>query len=278
MISNCQAVPAPVAARKRPAVLRALGNRELPEVVEVDGQSYRLAETFKHDTWAATGRYAAGCQQIVCKFNREQPILGLPARWTGRFLGNRERTALQRLAGIQGIPRVLGPVHVNGQCHLNAVAREFIPGKVLSRQHVSRPFLARLRTLLSEIHAHDVAYVDLHKPENVLIGDDGLPYLFDFQISYSLPTGSLGALTPLRWLLTCLQRSDDYHLLKHKMRLGESADVTKKEIPWWIQLHRFVAVPWRQFRRRLLVALQVRTGEGAVTTEVQPEMAFQSRG
>lgn len=278
MVSICQAVPTPVGVRKRPAVLRALGDRDLPEVVEVDGQSYRLAETFKHDTWAATGMYSAGSQRIVCKFNREQSILGLPAGWTGRVLGNRERTALQRLAGIPGIPRVLGSIRVNGQPRPNAVAREFIPGKVLSGQHVSAPFLARLRLLLSEIHARDVAYVDLHKPENVLIGDDGLPYLFDFQISYSLPSGALGAVPPLRWLLTCLQRSDDYHLLKHKMRLGQSAEVSRSDIPWWIQLHRCIAVPWRTFRRRLLVALQVRTGTGSVTSEVQPEMAFQPRG
>ena len=117
MISICQSVAAPVAARKRPAVLRALGNRELPEVVEVDGQLHRLVETFKHDTWAATGLYAAGNQQIVCKFNREQSILGLPARWIGRLLGHRERTALRRLAGIEGIPGERGAVSVNELGH-----------------------------------------------------------------------------------------------------------------------------------------------------------------
>ncbi len=268
---------APVTSRKRPAMLRALGDRELPEVVEVAGQSYRLTETFKHDTWAGTGLYAAGSQQIVCKFNREQAILGLPGRWIGRLLGNRERGALRRLAGILGIPREQGPVLVNGQLRPNAVAREFIPGKVLSGERVSDQFLAHLRDLLTEVHARGVAYVDLHKSENVLIGDDDRPYLFDFQISYLLPAGILGRLPPLRWLLTCLQRSDDYHLLKHQLRSRQSATLTNRDIPWWIKLHRLVAVPWRTFRRRLLVALQVRTGKGAVTTEVQPEMAFQPR-
>jgi hypothetical protein len=276
MISICQTA-VPVVAQRRPAVLRALGDRDLPEVVEVDGQLHRLVETFKHDTWAATGLYVAGNQQLICKFNREHSILGFPGGWIGRFLGNRERTALRLLAGIVGIPRERGPVIVNGQVRPNAVAREFIPGRVISGQDISGPFLNRLGNLLNEVHARHVAYVDLHKTENVLMGDDGLPYLFDFQISYALPTGLLGRLPPLRWLLICLQRSDDYHLLKHKLRLGQSSDVTPRDIPWWIQLHRCIAVPWRSFRRRLLVALQVRTGNGSVTSEAQPEMAFQQR-
>jgi hypothetical protein len=47
--------------------------------------------------------------------------------------------------------------------------------------------------------------------------------------------------------------------------------------PWWIRLHRSVAVPFRTARRQLLVLLGVRRGKGRAHTEHQPEVAFLNR-
>ena len=69
--------------RNRPGLLRALGDQSLPETVQVDGCSYSLETTYKHDSWAATGLYAGNCGRIVCKFHRTQRIGVLPARWMG---------------------------------------------------------------------------------------------------------------------------------------------------------------------------------------------------
>jgi hypothetical protein len=136
----------------------------------------------------------------------------------------------------------------------------------------------RLRQLLQEVHRHNVAYVDLHKAENVLVGADGRPYLFDFQISYALPRGPLRCLPPLRWWLQCLQQSDEYHLLKHELHFGSPEARQKIALlrPWWIRLHRLLAVPFRTLRRKLLVVLGIRSGKGSATTEAQPELAFRS--
>lgn len=260
-------------------MFRALGNRDLPETVVIQGREFHRLDTFKHDSWAATGLYRGAGQLAICKFNRQQSIGGLPMRWLGRLLGSRERKFLQRLAGIEGIPADLGEVTVAGRVQTSVVAREFIPGEILSAaKALPVDFFERLRHLLKAVHRQGVAYVDLHKPENVLVSEDGRPYLFDFQISYAVPRGLVGKLPPLRWWLHCLQRSDDYHLLKHELQsgAGDTRERLEEARPWWIKLHRLVAVPFRTFRRNLLVTLGVRSGHGSARTEAQPEVAFRS--
>jgi hypothetical protein len=247
--------------------------------VVIQGREFRRLDTFKHDSWAATGLYEGGGQLAICKFNRQQSIGGLPMRWLGRLLGCRERKFLQRLAGIEGIPADLGEVTVAGCVQPSVVAREFIPGDILSAaKSLPSDYFHRLRTLLEAVHRQEVAYVDLHKAENVLVSEDGRPYLFDFQIAYALPRGWAGQLPPLRWWLSCLQRSDDYHLLKHELQSGggDVRERLERARPWWIKLHRMVAVPFRTWRRHLLVRLGIRTGQGSATTEAQPEVAFRS--
>jgi len=270
---------ASLAVRPRPAILRALGVQDLPVAVEVRGETYQLVETFKHDTWAATGLYAAADRRIVCKFNRERHIFYFPGRIIGSWLAGQERSVMQRLAGIQGIPAELGPVTVTGIVRPNAVARTFIPGEILTGQKMSAEFFGRLRSLLEAMHARGVAYTDLHKTENVLVGQDGKPYLFDFQISQMQPRGVVGWLPLMRWGLWCLQQSDLYHLQKHVSRLQANRDEAASScpMPWWIRLHRLIAIPWRTLRRRLLVAARIRSGAGAATSEAYPEMGFRSQ-
>lgn len=270
----------PRATRRRPPLLMALGRAEPPATVEIGGAPYERLDVLKHDSWAATALYSSGGRIVVCKFNRQQAIFGFPMRWLGRRLGAREHALLERLAGVPGIPATLGPVRVDGRVLPHAVAREFIPGHALRfGERVDDDFFTRFRTLLAEVHRRDVAYVDLHKRENVLVGEDGKPYLIDFQISFALPTAGWRRMLPLRWLLRYLQGSDKYHWLKHHLRhRRDQVPVPKgyldRHRPWWIRLHRQVAVPIRTLRRNLLVALGVRAGEGYVDSELCPEVAF----
>lgn len=256
--------------RPRPPLLRALGRDEPPTEVEIDGQRYRLLRVVKHDSWAATAFYAGSDKQVVCKFNRRQRVGPIPMGWLGRWLARREAYALRLLAGLPGIPAGLGAVMVAGQVQRHAVAHDFIPGRPLGRQDaIAVHAFAALAELLAEVHRRGMAYVDLHKRENILVGDDGRLYLLDFQISFCLkrwwPANSL----PLRAILWFLQRSDSYHLGKHIARCGAAA--APPAIPWWIRLHRCVAMPLRAVRRWLLVKFGVRTGRGRVETEFFPE-------
>jgi hypothetical protein len=148
--------------------------------VEIGGALFRCVEILKHDSWAATAIYASTAGKALCKFNRRQPILRLPMAWLGRLLADRERHFHARLAGVVGIPAHLGPVRARGIEMPYAFARQFIEGDVLDhRRRVDDDFFPRFARLLAEVHARDVAHVDLHKRENVLVDRAGRPWLID---------------------------------------------------------------------------------------------------
>ncbi len=131
-------------------------------------------------------------------------------------------------------------------------------------------FFAELERCLKEIHRRGVAYMDFHKRENIVVGDDGNPYLVDFQVSYLARPRSW--FWPARWLLSLFQAGDRYHLIKHKLRncdldWHEAQAIIARHRPFWLRLHRVAAVPLRTLRRRLLVLLRIRTGSGRAQSE-----------
>jgi hypothetical protein len=269
--------------RPRPPLFRALGHREPPEAVDIDGERFNRAEILKHDSWAATAIYASANRRAICKFNRESAALGLPLRWLGRWLAARERRFMERLRGVAGVPAGLGAVYVAGRTLPNAVARTFVAGHALAaHERVDDDFFPRLVDILAEVHRRGVAHVDLHKRENILVDDAGRPHLIDFQIAWAAARGGVAAVC-CGPLLGILQRCDDYHLLKHRLRLRPDqvptgqADLDRLR-PAWIRLHRLVAVPFRTLRRGLLVRLGIRTAAGHVESESFPEVAHRPVG
>jgi hypothetical protein len=262
-------------ARPRPPLFRALGAANPPMVIVVDGQRYEQVEIYKHDSWAATALYAGAAGRITCKFNRIQPILGFPTLWLGKRLAERERCALERLADLPQIPKPLGPVFVEGQRLRNAVARVFIPGHPLGKHETVGPkFFTSLRGAILEMHRRGIAYVDLHKRENVIVGDDGRPYLVDFQINLDITHPRLRWLPGIQTVFDWFREGDLYHLEKHIRQADpQAATASRLEIPAWLRLHRTIAVPFRELRRRLLVARGIRLGRGSVATEVFAEDA-----
>jgi hypothetical protein len=265
--------------RPRPAVLRALGREEPPTSVELDGEIFHRVETLKHDSWAATAVYRSATRTAKCKFNRTQAILLLPMGWLGRLLAARERWFMNRLAGIQGIPESLGDVRVDGRPHGNAVAHAWIEGHALAeREWVDDRFFPTLEAILGAVHRRGVAHVDLHKRENLLVDEEGRPHLIDYQISFGLPADGRIARLLLGGLLRLLQRCDEYHLLKHRVKhRPDQVRISRADMqrlrPWWIRAHRCVAVPFRTVRRRLLTAVRVRSTTGHAFSEAFPEVA-----
>lgn len=272
-----------VSARPRPPVFRALGHRDPPVAVDIDGERFTREEILKHDSWAATAIYASATRRAICKFNRESPALGLPLRWLGRWLAARERRFMERLRGVAGVPAGLGAVCVAGRILPNAVARTFVAGHALAAdERVDDHFFPGLADILAEVHRRGIAHVDLHKRENILVDDAGRPHLIDFQISWAAARGGAAAIC-CGPLLGVLQRCDDYHLLKHRLRLRpDQVSVGPAELdrlrPAWIRLHRLVAVPFRTLRRGLLVRLGIRTAAGHVDSESFPEVAHRLGG
>jgi hypothetical protein len=229
---------------------------------------------------------------VVCKFNRAQPILGLPTGWLGRWLAQREGAMLQRLADVRGIPQDSGPVEVDGKRCSSAVAHDFIAGEPLGsavwrdsapagrgRSGVRDDFFPALRLLLAQVHFRGLAYVDLHKQENVLVGYDGRPYLIDFQVCFGLWSRRWAQVGWVQSILHALQDADRYHLAKHISRFRPDQRqllqaLNNGQRPWWINIHRIVAVPLRKLRRSLLSLLGIRQKGGRGETEVFPEEAL----
>jgi len=256
-------------AKRIPPNLTALGRRSLPPRIEVHGQIYTQRCVFKNDFFAITALYEGDRGKAILKVHRQASFLLIPFDWVGRLLAVRECAAFERLDNVEGVPKLIGRWGPTG------LVREFIDGRPLARgDHVPDDFFARLRLLIDVIHKRGMAYVDLEKCENVLVGDDGRPYLFDFQISWYFPRRWGGELWPARTLRRCLQAGDHYHLVKLQRRtrpdqLSAEQLANSYKRPWYVHVHRFVTWPFTWCRRRVLDRIDPRrkNGERGRTTE-----------
>jgi len=244
------------------AAFWALGEQSLPANIELPSGSLTHVRTFKHDFFAATGLYRdAGGREVVVKMYRWRGFFGLPLGWLGRWMAAREARIYQALSDVAGVPRF------EGRPNRFALAHEFIPGQPLQRSdRVSDQFFDQLAAMLRAIHQRKIAYVDLNKPQNILLGRDGRPYLIDFQISWQVRAGSPTNTVIGRGILRLLQKEDWYHLLKHKRRMRpdlltdqERMRACRKSV--WIRLHRLLSQPYFAIRRWLMKKLALPRAE-----------------
>ncbi|MGB8327489.1 MAG: hypothetical protein WCE48_07910 [Steroidobacteraceae bacterium] len=128
------------------------------------------------------------------------------ARWWTRglafHLARRERRALERLAGIEGIPRLL-------DFGAGIVRRSWIDGEPMQCAAPRDPayYVEALR-LLRRMHARNVTHNDLAKEPNWLVTPQQRPALVDFQLARCV--------TRRGPLFRALAHDDLRHLLKHK--------------------------------------------------------------
>ena len=101
----------------------------------------------------------------------------------GRILVWREKRAYGKLKGIKGVPTLYRII--DGL----ALVLEAIPGKnIESREAVAKlsdSFFEELRRLVENIHKHGLAHCDLKRAPNIILGDDGKPYIVDWAASIS---------------------------------------------------------------------------------------------
>lgn len=229
-----------------------MGRTSVPAAIEVDEDRLALAKVFKNDFFAVTALYASPARKVVLKVHRTAPFFGLPLRWLGRLSARKESAALAAAAGIEGVPALLGRWGDTG------LLRGYIEGHPLSRgERVPDDFHPRLARTISAIHDRNMAYVDLEKCENVIVGDDGRPYLIDFQIAWHWPRRWGGDLLPVRVLRNWFQSGDRYHLVKLQRRTRPDQLSTEQlarsyRKPWYLHLHRTVAYPFLWLRRKIL--------------------------
>jgi len=245
-----------------PSFLRALGRHDPPAEFEFLGKQYVLRRVFKHDFFAATALYEGAGEKVILKIGRRASLAFLPLRWIGRLLARHEAAALGACRGIVGVPRLLG------QWRSTGLVREYIEGRPLTRgMRVPDAFHSQLREIVKEIHGRGMAYVDLEKAENVLVGDDGRPYLIDFQIAWYVPRRWGGGLWPARAVCRRLQSGDLYHLKKLVRRtrpdlLTDRERAATYRKPWYVHVHAWFTSPLRRLRRRILNRLDPRRMPG----------------
>ncbi len=242
--------------RSTPSWLLALGKEPPPAEIELGGARYALARIFKHDFFAYTALYETGAaaesRKIVLKIGRRAGLCGLPLAWIGRLHSWHESAVFREVDDLDIVPRFTGRWGRHGITH------EFIEGHPLEKgERVPDDFFPRLEAGLAEIHRRGLAYVDLEKCENVLVGSDARPYLFDFQISWRWPFTWLRERWPVTSIARRFQAGDRYHLTKLRLRCrpdsftpAELAAARQK--PFLVRLHGNLTRPLTLVRRFVL--------------------------
>ncbi|SPD73075.1 conserved hypothetical protein [uncultured Desulfobacterium sp.] len=140
----------------------------------------------------------------------------------GRFLVWREAKALRRLKGLKGVPglfKVLGGL---------SLVIEEIPGstmkQVQNKKRLPDGFFDALKALVDRFHEKGMAHCDLKKAENILLGEDGRPYVIDWAASISRNEFCL----PLLNMIYRRFLKDDYDAIT-KRKLVHSPELVSPE-------------------------------------------------
>lgn len=132
----------------------------------------------------------------------------------GPILIRREYGALCKLIGVEGIPQVAGRID------RYALAMEHIPGTSL--EHISQGvldngFYSNLRSVIDNMHSRGVTHCDLRSRGNIMLGENGLPYVVDFAACVYKGKG----INPfIRWLFHQFVLADRRAVLIAKRRLS----------------------------------------------------------
>lgn len=132
----------------------------------------------------------------------------------GRILIRREYGALKKLIGVKGIPQLIKRIDAY------AIAMEHIPHldfDAVELNWLDDGFYESLRESVDMMHERGVAHCDLRTFGNVMVGEDGCPYIVDFAACVYRGKG----INPItRWLFRQFVEADKYAALKVKRRFS----------------------------------------------------------
>ncbi|MHB9037366.1 MAG: protein kinase family protein [Armatimonadota bacterium] len=169
----------------------------------------------------------------------------------GPILVRREFGALRNLIGVDGIPQLMG------RLDRYALAIEHVSGTSLdqiAQGVLADEFYSELRRVINDMHSKGVAHCDLRSRGNVMLGDDGKPYVVDFAACVFRGRG----INPFfRWLFYQFVLADNNAVLRIKQRLSpelltdEELAELNTPLPFEIPA-RFVGENVRKITRKLL--------------------------
>jgi len=169
--------------------LKAGGQKSPPQTIQVGDHFFQREKIYKHDFFAVTALYKPQPpvnnhtkpfpKKIILKWSRSTSFCAFPLSWLGRWITRHELSILKRLQPLANIPRLIGPYKSHGLLY------EYIEGVSLdSKPAIPDDFFDQLEEIIQAVHKQNIAYLDLNKKGNILLGKDNKPYLIDFQISW----------------------------------------------------------------------------------------------
>lgn len=132
---------------------------------------------FKASTWRV--ETPAGTRIV-----KDARHLGAATRWIARWLLARELRVLERVAGLERVPGLLGSID------RDAIALTFTPGKPLDAESFRerpRELAEQLLAVIEAMHARGVFHLDLHQRKNLLIDEAGRLCILDFGAALAPP-------------------------------------------------------------------------------------------
>jgi hypothetical protein len=185
----------------------------------VEPREIQVIRELKDDAFALTQLVRMDGRHWLRKEFRFRVPMGRLLAPLARYWARHEMEVGRALAGIDGVPGA--PVPVSETCF----CRPWIEGRDL-RAHLDAggalrdDFFDRLLALVREIHRRGIAYADLQKKDNIIVGTDGRPSLIDFQISLRRYQGRSAVRRAISaWWVRHSQADDLRHVYKHKRRL-----------------------------------------------------------
>ena len=99
----------------------------------------------------------------------------------GIIANRREAFIYRKLEGLRGIPKWIGLID------RYALAIAYVPGRnasELNSGELTPLFFKKLREIVDAIHDRGIVLCDLRNIKNVILGEDGEPYLIDFSTAF----------------------------------------------------------------------------------------------
>lgn len=163
----------------------------------------------------------------------------------GPLLIRREAQALERLAGLPGIPALIRRIDSRG------VLMEYVPAEPWPRMQPPAESFDRLHELLASMHARGVAHCDLRAPSNILVDKTGQPYIVDF---VARVMRGAGWNHPWAWVFAKFCQADRNALAKLKVRNAphlatEQERLMAEHRGFWVRFIRGTGAALRSFTR-----------------------------